>query len=65
MELWVTTSNVNLEKLVPLKVHGRFRKAKIAKIYFPMLEWDVPYTVGKLKRRVFQQTKEHTNWTPS
>ena len=24
----------------------------------------MPYTVGKLKKRTFQQAKEHANWTP-
>ena len=55
---------MNLGKLVPLEVHGRVRNAKIAKKYFPMSEWDVPYTVGKLKRRTFQQAKEYANWIP-
>ena len=53
---------MNLGKLVPLEVHGRVGNAKIAKKYFPMLEWDVPYIVGKLKRRAFQQAKENANW---
>ena len=44
MELWVTTPNVNLGKLVPLEVHGRLRNAKKTKKYFPMLEWGVHYT---------------------
>ena len=35
----------------------RVGKAKIAKKHFPMLEWGVPSTVGKLKRRAFQQAK--------
>ena len=56
--------DVNLRKLVPLEVHGRVGNAKIAKKYFPMSEWGVPYTVGKLKRRTFQQAKEHANRTP-
>ena len=55
------TPDVNLGKLVPLKVHGRLGNAKIAKKYFPILEWGVPYTVGKLKKRAFQQAKEHAN----
>ena len=50
--------------LVPLEVHGRVGNAKIAKKYFPMLEWHVLYTVGKLKRRAFQQAKQHANWIP-
>ena len=50
---------MNLGKLVPLEVHGRVGNAKIAKKFFLMLEWGVPYTVGKLKRRAFQQAKEH------
>ena len=53
--------DVNLGKLVPLEVHGRVRNAKIAKKYFLMLEWGVSYTVGKLKRRAFQQAKEHAD----
>ena len=51
------TLNVNLGKLVPLEVHDRLENAKIAKEYFLMLEWGVPYTVGKLKRRAFQQAR--------
>ena len=31
--------------------------AKIVNIYFPMLEWDVPYIVEKLKKRAFQHKK--------
>ena len=58
------TPDVNLGKLVPLEVHNRLENAKIAKKYFIMLEWGVPYTVGKLKRKTFQQAKEYTNWTP-
>ena len=57
MELWVTTLDVNLGKLVPLEVHGKLENAKIAKKYFSMSEQGVPYTVGKLKRRAFQQLK--------
>ena len=56
--------HVNLGKLVPLEVHDRVGNAKIAKKYFPMSEWGVPYTVGKLKRRAFQQAKEHTDRIP-
>ena len=52
---------MNLGKLV----HGRVGNAKRAKKYLPMLEWGVPYTVGKLKRRAFQQAKEHADRTPS
>ena len=52
---------MNLRKLVPLEVHGRVGNAKIAKKYFPILEWDVPYTVGNIKRRAFQQAKEYAN----
>ena len=63
MELWVTTSDVNLGKLVPLEVHNKLGNAKIAKKYFPMLEQIVPYIVGKLKRRAFQKSDEHTNQT--
>ena len=54
---------MNLGKLVPLEVHGRLRNDKIAKKYFPMLEWGRLYTVGKLKRRAFQQAKEQANQT--
>ena len=56
------TPDVNLGKLVPLEIHGRVRNAKTAKKYLPMLEWGVPYIVGKLKRRAFQQAKENANW---
>ena len=31
MELWVTTSDVNLGKLVPLEVHDRLKNAKMGK----------------------------------
>ena len=55
---------MNLGKLVPLEVHGRVGNAKIARKYFPMLDWGVPYAVGKLKRRDFQQAKEHADWIP-
>ena len=64
MELRVTTPDVNLGKLVPLKVQRRLRNAKIKKKYFSMLEWGVPYTVGKLKQRACQQAKEEANWIP-
>ena len=64
MELCVTTSDVYLGKLVPLEVHGRVENAKIAKKYFLMSEWGVPYTIGKLKRRAFQKDKEHANQIP-
>ena len=57
------TPDVNLGKLVPLQVHGKVKNAKIAKKYFPRSKWGVPYTVGNLKRRAFQQAKEHTNQT--
>ena len=56
------TPDVNLGKLVPLKVHGRLKKAKLAKKYFPILESGVPYIAGKLKTRAFQQIKEHASW---
>ena len=49
---------MNLGKLVLLKVHGRLGNSKLAKKYFPMLEWNVPYTIGKLNRRAFKQAKE-------
>ena len=55
---------MNLGKLVPLEVHGRVRNAKIAKKYFPTSEWGVSHTVGKLKRRAFQQAKEHAHPIP-
>ena len=55
---------MNLGKLVPLDVHDRVKNAKVEKKYFPMLEWGVPYTVGNLKRRAFQQAKDHANWIP-
>ena len=55
---------MNLGKLVPLEVHGRVKNAKIAKKYFPIVEWGVPYTVGKVKRRAFQHDKEHVNQIP-
>ena len=55
---------MNLGKLVPLEVHGRAGNAKIANKYFPMSEWGVPYIVGKLKRRAFQQAKEHADPIP-
>ena len=55
------TPDVNLGKLVPLEVHGRLGNAKIARKYFSMLEQGVPYTVRKLKRRPFQQAKDHAN----
>ena len=54
-------ADVSLGKLVPLEVHGRVRNAKKEKKYFPMLEWGVPYTIGKLKRRAFQRAKEHAD----
>ena len=50
---------MNLGKLVPLKVHGKVRNAKIEKKYFSMSEWGVPYTNGKLKKSAFQQAKEY------
>ena len=55
---------MNLGKLVPLEVHDRVGNTKIEKKYFPMLEWHVPYTVGKLKRRAVQQDKEHADQIP-
>ena len=55
---------MNLGKLVPLKVHGRVGNAKIVKKYFPMLEFGVLYTIEKLKRRAFQQAKEHADQIP-
>ena len=62
---WNCESNIGREPkeaiVVPLEVHGRLKNAKTAKKYFPMSEWGVPYTVGKLKKRTFQQAKEHAN----
>ena len=29
-----------------------------------MSKWGVPYIVGKLKRKAFQQAKEYANQTP-
>ena len=52
---------MNLGKLVPLEVHDRVGNAKIAKKYFLILEWGMPYTVGKLKKRAIQQAKEHVD----
>ena len=52
---------MNLGKLVPLEVHDRVGNAKIEKKYFPMSKWGEPYTIGKLKKRAFQQAKEHAN----
>ena len=60
MELWVAMSDVNLGKLVPLEVQGKLGNAKIAKKCFSMSEWGVPYTIGNLKRRAFQQAKHHS-----
>ena len=57
-------SDVNLGKLVPFEVHGWVRNAKIAKKYFLMSKWGAPYTIGKLKRRDFQQAKEQANRIP-
>ena len=37
------------------------KNAKIAKKYFSMLKWGVPYTVEELKRRAFQKAKEQAN----
>ena len=53
MELRVTILDMDLENLVPLEVHGRLINAKIAKKYFTMWKWGVPYIVGKLKKRAF------------
>ena len=61
MKLCIMTLDVNLGKLVPLEVHGRLENAKIAKKYFLIFKWGMPYTVGKLKRRAFQQAKELAN----
>ena len=48
---------MNLGKLVPLGIHDKLRNTKITKKYFLMLEWGLLYTVGKLKRRDFEQVK--------
>ena len=53
--------DVNLGKLVPLEVHGRVGNAKIAKKHFLLSKWGVPYTIGKLKKGLSQQAKEHAN----
>ena len=45
------TPDMNLRKLVSLEVHDRLGNAKIAKKYFLMSKWGVPYRVGNLKRR--------------
>ena len=55
---------MNLGKLVPLELHDRVGNAKIARKYFLMSEWGVPYTVGKLKRRAFHRAKEHADPVP-
>ena len=55
---------MNLGKLVPLEVHGSVGNANIAKKYFSMLECGVLYIFGKLKRRGFQQAKEHADQVP-
>ena len=55
---------MHLRKLVPLEVHDRLKNAKIATKYFLKLECGVPYTIGKVKKRAFQQAKEHTNQKP-
>ena len=55
--------DVNLEKLVPLEIHDRLENTKIAKKVLSTVGMGMPYIVGKLKRRAFQQAKEHANWT--
>ena len=55
---------MNLGKLVPLEVQVGVENAKIAKKYFLMSKCGVPYIVGKLKRRAFQQAKEHADQMP-
>ena len=50
-------ADVNLGKLVPLEVHGRVKNAEIAKKYFPMSKWGVPYTVGKLREVLSNELK--------
>ena len=64
MELWITTSDVDLRKLVLLEVHGRLRNVKITNKFFSMSKRGIFYIVGKLKRRNFQHAKEHTNQIP-
>ena len=41
------------------------RNAKMSKKNFSMLECGVPCTDRNLKKRAFQQAKEHANWTPT
>ena len=48
---------MNLGELVPLEVHDMLRNAKIAKKYFPMLEWDMPYIVEKLREELSSKIK--------
>ena len=55
---------MNLGKLVPLEVYGKLGNTKIAKKYFLMSKRGMPYSIGKLKRRTFQQAKEHANSRP-
>ena len=55
---------MNLGKLVPLEVHGRVGNAKIVRKYFSMSYWGVPYIARKLKKRAFQQAKEHADRIP-
>ena len=51
MELWVTTPDVNLGKLVPLEVHGGLRNAKIAKEIF--------FNVGMVRSLYHWKAKEN------
>ena len=61
MELWVTTSDVNLIKLVPLVVHSKLKNAKIAKKYFLMLKWGVPYARWKAKEKRISNKLKNTH----
>ena len=54
-------SDVNLGTLVALGVLGKHENTKIAKKYFLMLEWGMPYTFRKLNKKDFQQAKDHLN----
>ena len=57
-------SDVNLRKLVLLEVHNRLKNAKKEKKNFLMLKWGMPHIVRNLKKRAFQQAKEHANQAP-
>ena len=49
--------NMYLGNLVPLEVYDKLRNAKITKKYFPMSEWAVPYTLGKLREELLNKLK--------